>query len=306
MVSLLAAGNARADQIYSKGPETLAAEAHTILAGPVSLLSRQLTESSQPPGPDAVPLKWVVAGTVERPQILKGSAGGSISFTRQEQSEFLPYPPEREGWEDAYGGLGESDEAVIFLLGDPASPQIKVLPSGAGERALSRLVKDIVTIQKLPDQIAGWLTLLENPRTEEASRVALRSLVRGRTDWTQLSPAIDRFMSSQGAAPALRTFAFGIVVFGLTNECWSKSRSAVVEFLSRTFESENRPRLLLQHILALRVALSYTMQESRRSSTQQMRARIVQTLRSKEPTVSTWPELAAQYRQIRLEHPGLL
>jgi hypothetical protein len=306
MVSLIAAGNGRADQIYSRGPETLAAEAHTIVAGPISMFSRHQTESSQPPGPDAVPLKWVVAGTVGRPQILKGSASGSIAFTREEQSEFLPYPPERESWEGEYGALGESDEAVIFLLGDPAIPQMKVVPSGAGERALSGLVKEIVTIQKLPDQVEGWFTLLENPRTEEAARVALRSLVRGRTEWVRLGPPIDRFMSSQSAAPALRTFAFGIVVFGLTNECWTPMRPAVVEFLSRIFASENRPRVLLQHMLALRVVLSYTMQEARWSSAQQMRVGIVQTLRSKEPAVSTWPELAAQYRQIRLEHPGLL
>ncbi len=308
MASILSANSARADQVYTDGPETLVAQSPTILAGPVSSYARRVVETSQPPGPDAMPMRWIVSGRLENPRALKGAAAGPIAFSRAEQSVFIPGGGGGENWMRDYGDLGERDEAVLFLSAPPVRT-VKVLPSGAGERGLAGLVTDIAGIQSLrgkESRTAAWLAYLDSARFDEGRRAALRSLVNSGADWARLNRALDRFLANPGLAEPMRAFAFGIVSFGLTRHYWAGSQPAVAGFLCGLFESEERTGLLLQYLLALRLVLIYVMEESQRTARQPLRAQIAGCLRRKEKAASAAPELARQYQQIRTGFPGLL
>src|SRR5437868_8956388 len=75
-----------ADAVYKSGLETLVSQSPTIVAGFVSNYSKRVLKESEP-GPNAIPLKWVVTGTIDHPRVLKGSLTPiSIAFTRTEQS----------------------------------------------------------------------------------------------------------------------------------------------------------------------------------------------------------------------------
>ena len=79
-----------ADAVYRAGLETVVSQSPTILAGPVTHYSKRVVSESAP-GPDAIPLKWVVTARVEHPQVLKGShAAKPVVFSRAEQSMMIP------------------------------------------------------------------------------------------------------------------------------------------------------------------------------------------------------------------------
>ena len=308
-MSIAMANSATADEIYTVGPETLVARSASILAGALSSYGKQVLETSQPPGPDAMPLKWVVTGRVDSARVVKGQATGPVSFSKTEYSVFLPYGGGEESWESEYGEFRERGEAVLFLGGDPARSVIKALPSGGGEQDLTALVTDIVAVQKLPtkeSREAGWSAYLGKAAVDEGRKAALRSLVNAPMEWNRLEPALSGFMADRGLSELMRAFAFGIVAYGLTKGYWAASGTGAGDFLCRIFQGEERPRLLMQHILALRQVLVFAMEETHRSAREPLRSVIVGCLRRKEGAVSGEPDVVQQYNQIRRTYPGLL
>jgi len=193
----------RAYQIYRTGPEVLTAQSSTILAGPVSSYSQQVLTSSEPAGPDEVPLTWVVTGSLENPRALKGMAQGPISFSRNEHAVFVPVEWNQESWEEQYGELVPEDEVVLFFK----PPPIRVLPSGTDERDLATIVRDFVAIQALEPQVrqAAWLAYLERSPSDEGRQAALRSLLRSGIEWDHLGPALDRFPANPATSPSPAT-----------------------------------------------------------------------------------------------------
>ena len=308
MTTSFAAG--RADEIYRTGPEVLTAQSSTILTGPVSSYSKQVLTTSQPAGPDAVPLTWVVHGRLENPGVLKGAARGPVSFSRNEHSVFIPADRNQEAWEKQYGDLGPDDQVVLFLSGDPKSPQIKALPSGMGERDLAAIVRDFVAIQAMEPQAkeAAWLAYLERSHTDEGRQAALRSLLRAKIDWNRLGPALNRFSANPARSEAMRGYAFGIVVFGLTEGLWTRSDKAAGQYLCRQFESASADDedLLLDYLLKFKTLLQYTSEEAHKSARAPLRTTIGECLKSREGVLKKSPDLAEQYGEIREDYPGVL
>jgi len=297
----------RADEIYTAGPETLTARATKIVAGPVSAYSKRVLSTSEPPGPDAIPLKWIIAGRVDNPKPLKGPATGAVSFTRAEHSALIADTVDVPSWELAYGDLRQSGQVVLFLGSDPENDVIQAVPSADGELDLASLVRDIVAIQSNPGngKLKAWLAYLGTARNDHGREAALRSLVQMNADWKRMRPTLDRFMGNPSLSQHMCGFGFGIVVFGLTNQKWEQDQVSVADFLGRQFEIARTPKLAFQYILSLKMALRYTMEEAARGDREPIRKQIIDGLRRNEPVASRTPEVAEQYRQIRATYPSL-
>jgi len=292
--------NSSVDQTYTTGPEVVAAQSKVIAAGAVAAASKRDLQMSEPPEP--VPLKWVITGQVDRPHFLKGSFTAPIPFSRVEQSMLLPDSASEEPWERDYGDFQAGDEVVLFLT--DSGGLVKAVPSGREQRDLISVVKDIVAIQGHPTPDAAWLAYVERARLDQGRKAALRSVVREGIDWERLGPVLDRLMANPSVDDAVLAYAFGVVVFGLRNGRWKASQPAVADILGRRYESEGRPKLLLQYILNLKLLLAYAMEEGQRNRRESLRARIVLALRRKEASASMLPEVAQQYRSIRAMYPG--
>ncbi len=304
----MATAAGRAEEIYTTGPETLAARVAQIVSGPVSAYSKQVIATSEPPGPSAIPLQWVVTGRVDSPAPLKGPATKAVSFSKTEPSLALGDPREISSWELDYGQLRPSGQVVLFLSGDPAKPVIKALPSGDGERDLASLLRDIVAIESNPvgeKQMNAWFSYLGSARTDHGREAALRSLVQMKADWKRMRAALEGLDANASRSERICRFTFGIVVFGLTSQAWEPDQISVADFLGRKFESARTPGLELQYILSLKLALRYTMEESERAMREPIRERIMDSLKRSESRASKTPELADQYRQIRAAYPAL-
>jgi hypothetical protein len=290
---MLDANSFVAEQIYMTGPEALIARSATILAGAISEYARQVKQTTQPPGPDAAPLRWMVTGKLESPRTLKGPAvAGALAFSRLEASLLVSLPGE-DDWMLDYGELREGGEAVVFL------PSRTVLPSGSGERDLVGLVSDIVAIEQQPDEqsrVRGWLAYLENARVEGGRQAALRKLVDGQVEWKSLEAPLGRMMGDPRSSERALGYAFGIIAFGLTRDHWAKVQMRVAEFMCGIFDSESRPLLLRQYIPALRMA----------ATRPDLRGIVAASLRRKKSSASATPELAQEYDDIRRQDPGLL
>lgn len=303
--SLFATG--RAYETFTSGPETLVAKSPIILVGRVAALSKRVVSTSTPAGPDAIPLKWIVTGRVDNPTALKGSSGSTmVNFSREEQSPFLPPARNGEEWEAEYGDFGEGDSVVLF--GGPQHFPAKALPSGVGERDLASLVRDIVSIETgtKGDRQRAWLTYLDDARFDESRKSALRALVQMPIEWKALAPALDHFWDRASLSAGVRAFSFGIVVYGLTQERWKADQVSVADFLVRRFEAEENPKLVLQYVLHLKLALKYSLQGHEKGVLEPVPKRIADALRRREPIVSRMPDIAEQYRQIRATYPGLI
>jgi hypothetical protein len=296
-----------ADQIYTTGPEILAARSSTILTGPIAAYSKRIVSTSEPPGPDAIPLKWVVTGRTDKPTMLKGLLAKPVAFSRSEQSPVLPIAPECELWELDYGDLLEGDEVVLFLNGEADRPVIKAIPSGVGERGLASLVRDIVAIQSLSNSElqVGWLSYVEQAPLEHGRKAALRALLQMRVDWPRLMPTLKRLRTNPTLSDEMRAYSFGIVTFGLTRGQWESNQVPVTDFLCDQFESEWRPKLMLSYILSLKLALRYAIEEAAKVEREPVRKRIVEGLKRRESTAAKTPELAEQYRQLRAVYPNI-
>lgn len=264
----------RADDIYRTGPENLIAQSSTILAGPVSQYT-QTVESRSEGGADSIPLKWVVSGILEKPQVLKGLAPAQpLPFSRSEQSIIVPRDRSEAIWERTYGELSPDREVVIFLGDTSPESILKVLPSGAGEQNLIRLVKDIVQIQAIadqPEQLKRWLSYLRNSTSDMGRTSALRSFIGQKGQWVQLAPILEPLLMNSQLSSEFHAFAFGIVAFNVTQEKWGNARDDVLRFLCRRFSEEHDPRLAIQYVYSLGLIFNYCDDENFRRQRRAMR-----------------------------------
>jgi len=299
--------NNKADDIYTTGPEIITAGAKRIVVGLVSTYSRQVLSTSEPAGPNAIPLQWIVSGRVDNPVPLKGLPIGSVSFTRTEGSILIAETLDVPSWERAYGDVRQSGRVVLFLGDDPANPLFAV-PSGDAELDLASLIRDLVAIQALPSsaQLEAWFAYLNRSHTAFGREAALRSLIQMNVDWKSLRPALEQLLVASPVNEEMRAFGFGIVVFGLTRNKWAREEAPVAEFLGRQLATAPSPGLALQYVLSTKLALLYVMEEEARHARSPARTLIVAALQRNEPSLSRWPEVAEQYRQIRTAYPGLL
>ena len=306
-IAAMAYSGNRADEIYTAGPEMLTARATRIVAGPVSAYSKEVLSTSEPPGPNAIPLKWIASGRVDSPVQLKGPATGPVSFNREEGSVLIADTLDMPSWEQGYGDVRLSGQVVVFLSSDPEEMPLATIPSAEGELDLASLVRDIADIQSSPAdaQANRWLEYVETAPTANGREAALRSLVQMDAEWKRMRPTLERLLANPSLNGQVRGFAFSIVVFGLTHEKWAHDQVSVADFLGGQFELARAPRVALQYILSLKLAVQYTMEEAAREAREPVRKRIIDALKRSEREQSRAPEVAEQYRQIRAAYPGL-
>ncbi len=262
----------RADDIFTQGPETLIAQTAAIIAGPVSNFSKRVTERS-PDTPSGVPLRWVITGDLINPQFLKGEpTRNAVHFTRSEQAMFVPRPDPLPVWEQNIGEWQEGDSAVVFLARSNPPEIIKVLPSGAGDRDLISLVKEIGSIQS-SDKPAPekWQVYLLTANGDEKKKIALRSLVDGQISWDQLAPLLQKVMTT--ADTNLRLFTFGLIGYQVTHDKWSGGRS-VVDFLCRQLERETDADVTAQYLSHFELMLRFASDEDFRIQRKELRERL--------------------------------
>ena len=307
VLAAMAHAAGRAEEIYTAGPETLTASVAQILTGPISEYSMRILSASEPPGPDAIPLKWIVTGRVDNPSPLKGEVQRAIAFSRAETSMFISDEIDVPSWELDYGDLQQSGQVVLFMGGGPSNPVIQAIPSGTGEADLASLVRDIVAIQANPGtELDAWLAYLSSARQDHGREAALRSLVKMKANWKRTQPVLESLVANPSLSQPLRMFVFGVVAFGLTSRAWDRDQLPVADFLCRQFETARAAESSLRYILTLKLVLNYAMEEAAREARAPLRERIVDSLRRSEPLLARTPALAEQYRQIRASYPGLL
>jgi hypothetical protein len=293
--------NGGADQIYKSGPEDLVAASRTIVAGPVSGYSREVRKYSQP-GPDGFPLEWIASGRIDQPILIKGEAvRGPISFSREERSFFVPVNPEDPVWERDFGSIAPNGQVVLFLSGVESRQPAKALPS-TGEQDLIELVRGTVAIQAISDPIQqrqAWLRFLSSARSDEARRVAMRSLVRTGADWSQMARPLQTLFLEPGVSRNIKTFSFGFVAFYVTEEKWSKESSAAVDLLCQVFSAERESTLEIQYLQSFKLILRYTAEQPRSEMRQSLQRRIMETLERRASTGVEDPTLRQEYQRIR-------
>jgi len=290
-----------ADAVYRTGLETLVSQSPTIVAGPISHYSKRVVKESEP-GPNAIPLKWTVTGSVDHPRTLKGSAVEKpVVFSRAEQSMIIPRDPSRPEWELQYGDLLPAGEAVLFLQGDPAAPSVRVLPGGTEQPGLAVLVAEIVKIQALGkgQQQAAWLALVAGGAGTDKVQIAMRSLLASRIEWEKLSPSLTQLMRNHSAPDAAPAFAYGAVTFWLTQGNWRGKTGAVASFLCQTFAAERNDDLAVQFVLNLKQVMRYADVEEFRKERQPLRDQVLHCLRN---TPAQGPEVEEQYKDIFSQH----
>jgi hypothetical protein len=293
--------NGRADQIYRVGPEDLVAATPTIAAGAASGYAKEVRKYSQP-GPDGFPLEWVARGRIDRTESIKGKAvSGPIEFSRVEHSFFVPVDPEAPLWERDFGEISPNGQVVVFLSdGDPRKAT-KALPSGRQEQDLVDLVRGIVEIQAIRDpmqQRQAWLRSLTTAHSDEARRVAMRSLVRGGASWSELAPSLNTLFSQSGFSNGIKAFAFGFVTFYVVEEKWAKDSHAAIDLLCQTFQAQREPSLEIQYLQSFKQVLGYTAEEPRKESRQPLRKSIMETLERRASLGIENPTLKEEYNRI--------
>jgi hypothetical protein len=291
-----------ADAVYRSGLEKLVSQSSTILAGRVSQYSKQVLSESEP-GPNAIPLKWVVTGRIDHPKVLKGvNIPQPVAFSRAEQSVIIPRDPSIPEWELQYSELAPDKNAVLFFQGDPAAPTVKVLPSGADTPDLISLVADVVRIQALGKgaQQEAWLAYLRNAERVDGVEVASRSLLASEIPWNKLAPSVSQLMRNPSAPAPARAFVFGAVTFWLTQGNWRGDTRLVVDFLCQAFAAERNDDLALEFVLHLKQILRYADMEKFRKERQPIREQVLHCLRG---TTAQGPGVDQQYRDIFSRYP---
>jgi len=292
------------EQIYQTGPESLAAEAFSIVTGPVSGYATHILSIS---GGDApIALTWTVSGRVDEVRNLKGGPKVSgITFTRQERSHVIPADPDTPNWRLEYGDLQREDRVVVFFTGDPEHPTIDAIPSGQGARDLASLITDIVPIQAIAgeaDQMEAWLRYLAASRSDNGRKAALRVLLSLKVPWPKLNPFVDFLMGGAGVSPQMRGYVFGIVTFAVMKGKFETHDLEAVEFLGRHFVSETNPQTALEFVLNLKTLLNFASQDATGTP---LASRIADALRRRASGGPLPPAVAGQLREIHAAHPGV-
>jgi hypothetical protein len=208
-------------------------------------------------------------------------------------------------WEREFGNLEPEGQVVLFLGKGEPPPILKVLPSARGEEDLVSLVREIVQIQAVRDpaeQYRRWLHYLTSASSDEAGRVALRSLARSGADWNQLVPALRTLFEEPRVSGNLCSFAFGFVAFRIANEEWGKQADAAAEFLCGVFSRERDSEALLDYMQSFKLVLAYATEEPLQSSRQPLRERVLGCLHRRASQGPWDPELDEEYKQIRADY----
>lgn len=247
----------RFDEMFTNGLETMIAESGAIVAGPVLHFAKEVKEQSQGSAP--IPVTWVITGQVESPETLKGEMPiVSLHLRREERSPFLPPPVPVPSWEAEYSPWQPDDKAVVFL-GKMPSEILLVLPSGTGNRDLISLVRLIVSHYAMDpvEQANAWRKHLHNgvKAVGESKRIALRSLMKLTTNWSEEAPTLYAVMRDGDSD--LRRYAYGIVAHAIVNEKWSDA-SESVKFLCTQFEKETDARIADNYREYVNLVLQFT------------------------------------------------
>jgi len=257
-------------------------------------------------GANGFPLEWVASGRIDQPKPLKGNAvTGPIPFSRTERSFFVPKDPELPTWEQGFGDLSPDGRVVIFLGDGYPSQPLTVLPSGSQEQDLIELIQSIVEIQAIHDpmeQRQAWLRFLTRAPSDEARRVALRSLVHAGVDWNEMARSLRTLLSNAGLSGSIKAFAFGLVAFYVTEGKWDRDANATVDLLCRTFSVEMDSRLELEYLQSIKVLLRYTVEEPRVESRQPLQKRILDALEQRAKRGLEDPTLEEEYKRIRAQY----
>ena len=203
-------------------------------------------------------------------------------------------------WELQYGEFQQGDWAVIFVQSDPAHAVV-TLPSGAGDRDLISLIRNIVAIQSNSrgPQTQAWLLYLT--KADDGGReTALRSLMNGHVQWSELAPAVEHLMADATLSSRLRAFIFGAAAFGITHGLWPNDSMAIADFLCRVLIREQHSSSILQYVLQVRQILSYAYAEPFREKRSGLRRRLIQCLKQ---VASQSSEIEQQYREILAQYP---
>jgi hypothetical protein len=265
----------RFDEMFTTGPETLVAQAHAIVTGPVSGYSKEVKEQSQGSAP--IPVRWVISGQLEHPETLKGDAPkNSLRFSCEEQSPFLPPREPVPTWQGEYSQWRADDKAVAFL-GQKPGEILLVLPSGTGQRDLISLVRLIVSIHARSEsaQVAAWQRHLLNGAASgaESKRIALRSLMKLTRNWSDVASTLQEVMSEKDAD--LRRYAYGIVAYEIVHDKWSDAAEPA-QFLCMQLAKETNAEIVESHRqyidLVLRFANEEDFRERRKALRDQLRS----------------------------------
>jgi hypothetical protein len=305
MMASAVANDGRADVVFRTGPEYLVAASRMIITGPVSGYTKDVRKYSGP-GPDGYPLEWIASGRIDQSTFLKGNATpGSISFSRSERSVFTPEYSETPVWEQDFGEISPAGQVVVFLSGENSPESSFVLPSGSQEQDLVALVKGIVAIQAIPDptqQRQAWLQFLTNARSDEARRVALRSLVHGGAGWNEIAPSLKTLFSHPNLSRNMKVFAFGLVTFYVTEGRWAKDSNAAIDLLCQAFAVGGDPKLEIQYLQGFKTILNYTAEEPAVESRKPLHRKIMETLEQQEARGVSDPALKEEYRRIHAQY----
>jgi hypothetical protein len=265
LLSLKGATMPRADEIFTSGPETVIAQSNSIVAGPVTNFSRRTLQSDAPSG---TPLHWEIAGDIVHPLVLKGDPPAlPLHFTRHEQAAFLDRQ-DAASWETDFLEWQDGDQAVVFLQGAGKTAALRVYPSGSGERDLAAIVKRIAAIQAIADPSArfgAWQNAIKSAPTATERRAALRSLTAMNKPWSDLSATFGD--ETTFAAPAMRTFVFGLVAYGIMHSRWTDA-GAPAGFLCERLERETDRDVLLQEIAMCGTLLAFATEQGYREERQ--------------------------------------
>lgn len=287
----------RMDEMFTLGPEVLAAQAGTIVAGPVTQFAKTVKEQSQGSAP--IPVRWVISGELEKPEVLKGAAPKApFRFTREEQTPFLPPREPVAEWEANLGQWQTGDKAVVFL--GQKGEILRVLPSGTGGRDLLSEVRLIVSVE-VPGrdghaQVTAWSQHLRNDAADgEGSRIALRSLMRLTHNWSEVAPALQAVMA--GKDTGLRTYAFGIVAYQIMQGKWSDP-AAPADFLCRRLSAETNLQIAGSY-------LDYVDQLLRYASDEDQRKKLREQFRSclKDQCLQAGADMAAACKAVLARYP---
>jgi len=285
----------RADEIYTAGLETMITQSKVIVTGPVANFSKHVLQSHTPSG---TPLRWEIQGEVREAQILKGDPPQlPIRFTRLENSTLLDQP-ETSPWESDYLQWQIGDRALIFFTGSDPSKEMRVYPSGSGERDLASQVGRIIAIESISDpakRFEAWRNALTSAHAMAEKHAALRSLMAFKKPWSEMQPIFRRGMGDAGT----RLFIFGLVAYGIVHEQWANLNDPA-GFLCESIANETNDDLTVGYLGAFGLLLNFATEDAHREERKSLRDRLDFCLqqtclaRSKK-TVEACKDLRARY-----------